>query len=144
MLNTVGGKNIVVGGECQCGADLRRFLPATGHPQSHLLLPLKCRSFVVNAAGNVHQAVGFAKLFCVYIVHIRAEGGVLVYFAVLIHQLDAFGYSRIFFVLVHQSFTQIRAALHAGRTQRVSARGAEGLGIFPFILLLFTGNISAM
>ena len=57
------------------------------------------------------------------------------YLAVLIHELDAFRYSRIFFVLVHQSSTQIRAVLHAERTQRVSARGAEGLGIFPLILL---------
>ena len=103
---TIGGEDVVVGGVGQCGADLRGLLASARNPQGELALALQGGRLVVEAAGGVHEAVGLAQGITIDVFDVSAEGGVFVDGAVLIHELDAFGHSRVLVVLVHLTSTR--------------------------------------
>ena len=103
---TIGGEDVVVGGVGQCGADLRGLLASARNPQGELALALQGGRLVVEAAGGVHEAVGLAQGITIDVFDVSAEGGVFVDGAVLIHELDALGHSRVLVVLVHLTSTR--------------------------------------
>ena len=103
---TVGGEDVVVGRVGECGADLCGFLASTGYPEGELTLALQGGCLVVESAGGVHEAVCLAQGVCVDVFDVPAVGGVFVYGAVFIHELDAFGHSRVLVVLVHLTSTR--------------------------------------
>ena len=103
---TVGGEDVVVGCVGECGADLCGFLASAGYPEGELTLALQGGCLVVESAGGVHEAVCLAQGVCVDVFDVPAVGGVFVYGAVFIHELDAFGHSGVLVVLVHLTSTR--------------------------------------
>lgn len=103
---TIGGEDVVVGCVGECGTDLRGLLTSARNPQGELTLALQGGRLIVEAAGGVHEAVGLAQDITIDVFDVSAEGGVFVDGAVLIHELDALGHSRVLVVLVHLTSTR--------------------------------------